>query len=609
MKKISLFLVLFSLFTISTLVFTNCKKDNETDDPTTPVVPTTTTTISGIVVDLNNNPIQGVSVMLEGSTIAPKTTTQYGSFYFHKVSTSNRISLTFSKDSYLKVTRSETRPSSGVVIIHAMLIPKNSDISTTSMVNGSIGGNISLPSANTQVIFPANSLVDANGNAFTGNAEISLAYLDPSAENFNKLIPGGDMLALNSSSTNGLLYSFGIIKVEMTDGNGNALQLKNETSSKATIEVGVPITMQADAPTTIPLWYFDASKGKWVEEGVATLNNGKYVGQVAHFTDWNCDVWSETQATVTGTVTDMSGNPVAGVSMKTGQSWAVTNNLGVYTRNVPSGVAINVSVNNYYGHSETKSAGVLSAGQTATVNFQVPQMNYVRGRLLNCSQSLIGGTVGISWGSRSSAVSVTSGYFNIPVATDASSLTLWAYNGTAYVSQSIYPIFENNIDTINDVFLCDIATGPNQFTIDGGGFSNQTFNNFSITKTGQYSEFNEMGQIFKTTNITLEGEDGTFNLSFYDNVTGTYTSNCYGSFSQIGGTNLYFSFTNMTMTVTKYGNVGQLIEGTFSGDGTNDNGAFTITNGKFSVIRMPNQYHNQGFKKYLKSLKSKNRKR
>ena len=104
MKKISYFIVLCCLFTISTFTFTNCKKDDNPDDPIIPVTPTTTTTISGIVVDLNNNPIQGVTVKLEGSTIAPKTTTQYGSFYFHKVATSNRIILTFSIQSpYLQL--------------------------------------------------------------------------------------------------------------------------------------------------------------------------------------------------------------------------------------------------------------------------------------------------------------------------------------------------------------------------------------------------------------------------------------------------------------------------------------------------------------------------
>ncbi len=610
MKKISYFIVLCCFFTISTLIFTNCKKDDKPDDPIIPVVPTTTTTISGIVVDLNNNPIQGVSVKLEGSTIAPKTTTQYGSFYFHKVPTSTRIILTFSKDNYLKVTRAEARPSNGVVIIQAMLIPKNSDISTTSFVNPSIGGTVSLPSLNTKVTLPANSLADANGNAFTGNAEVCIAYLDPSADNFDKLIPGGDMLALNSSNTSGILYSFGIIKVEIKDDSGNPLQLKNETASNATIEVGVPNSMTGTAPTTIPLWYFDNTKGKWVEDGQATLQGNKYVGQVSHFTDWNCDVWSETQATITGTVTDASGNPVSGVSIKTGQSWTVTNNLGKYTRNVPSGVSLNVSITNYFGYSETKPAGVLSPGQTTTIDFSVPQMNTVRGRIINCSQTPVSGTVGISWGSsleNSSMINTTNGYYSIPVSTTASGLYLWAYNGNSYISQYIYPNFVNNIDTIEDVFLCDVTTGPNEFTINGAGFNNQTYSNFYVTKTAQYSEFNEMGQIFKTTNITLSGIDGNINIGFYDNVAGTYsnTSNAWLSMFNIGPNSTSLSLTTFTISVNFYRNVGQLVEGTFSGSGTLNSEDFTITNGKFSVIRIPNVYHNQGFKKFFKQPKFK----
>ncbi len=614
MKKNRIFLIASCFIAIALANLSSCKKDDNTDDPIVPVVTATTTSISGIVVDINNIPIQGVTVKLEGSTIAPKTTSQYGSFYFHNVATSSRISLTFSKTNYLKVTRAEARPSNGVVIIQAMLIPKNSSISTTSTVNGTTGGNISLPSFNSKVTFPANSLVDDSGNPFTGNAEVSIAYLDPSADNFSQLIPGGDMLAINTTNINGILYSFGILKVEIIDGSGNALQLKNEASANATIEVGVPNSMIGSAPSTIPLWHFDKTKGKWIEEGEATLTGNKYVGQVSHFTDWNCDVWSETQGTITGTITDASGSPIAGVSIKIGQAWSVTNNLGKFTRNVPSGVSLNVSINNYFGYNETKIAGVLSAGQTVTVDFVLPQMNIVRGKLLNCSQTLVPGTVGISCGSsleNSSMITTTNGYFSIPISTSATGLYLWAYNGTSYLSQYIYPNFENNLDTIDDVFLCDIVTGPNQFTIDGAGFNNQTFSDFNVTKTAQYSEFNEMGQVYKNTNITLGGADGNITLSFNDNVAGTYTnsSNTWLSMYNIGPNSANLTLTTFSITVLQYRSVGQLVEGTYSGSGTLNSEDFTITNGKFSVIRIPNVYYNQGFKKLMNQRKFKSPKR
>ena len=597
-RNLSLIMILF--FGIA--LFTNCKKDKDDngDGGNNPINPTTTSIISGMVVDLNNAPLQGVTVKIEGSTAAPKTTNQFGAFYFHNAPTGSRVSLTFEKDGYLRVARAETRPSDGVVIIHATMIPENSAISTVGSISGTTGGDVSLIAHNSKVSFAPNSIVDAAGNPFTGNVRVNLAYLDPTSDDFGRLIPGGDMAATNTANTNGYLYSYGIIKVELKDNAGNPLQLKNEASANATIEVGVPASMQGEAPATIPLWYFDETKGRWIEEGVATLTGNKYVGTVSHFTDWNCDVWSEEQATITGTVTDASGNPVAGVQIKTGQSYASTNSQGKYTRQVPSGFNMNVTIVNYYGHSETKLAGVLSPGETKTINFQVPQMNYLKGRIVNCNGTPVAGTVGASWGSNqaSSTVQTTNGHFSIPVAQSSGNLTVWAYAGSAYTSTEFYPYFVNYTDSMPDIFLCDIATGPNQFTIDGAGYSNQTFTNFNIMKTAVYSEFDEGGQIWKDTYVNVEGEDGKFSLSFNNNITGSYTAdNCWGSIQSLNGEMVQMYFQTLTLNVTKYGAVGQLIEGNFSATGSGSNGDFTISNGKFSVLRLPNETHGHKKKK------------
>lgn len=608
-KKITFFTAM--IIFIGVALFSSCKKDSTDDNGggDTPPPTTTTSIISGIVVDLNNSPIQGATVTLEGSSVASKTTNEYGAFYFHNAPTGNRVSVRFEKNNYLKVVRSETRPSNGVVMIHATMISENSPISIVGTISGTTGGDVNLFAHNTKVSFAPNSIVDASGNTFTGNAKVSLAYLDPSQDDFARLIPGGDMAATNTANANGYLYSYGIIKVELKDDAGNPLQLKDEASSNAQIEVGVPSSMQGAAPATIPLWYFDQVKGRWIEEGFATLTGEKYIGSVSHFTDWNCDVWSEEQATITGTVTDVYGIPVAGVRIKTGQSFAYTNSQGVYSRIVPSGFDLNVTILNYYGHTEMKPAGILSPGQTKTVDFQIPQMDYLYGRIVNCNSNPVAGTVGVSWGydEASSIVQTSNGYFRIPIVENAGNLTVWAYTGTAYATTFYYPSFINHTDTMPDIFLCDMVTGPNEFTINGVGFTNQTFSNFNIVKTAVYSEFNEGGQIWKNTNINIEGEDGGFYLSFDNKITGTYTNdNCWGNIQSLNATQNYYNFTTLTINVSKYGNVGQLVEGTFSGSGTSqDQSDFTITNGKFSVIRMPDQSHD--FKK-IKSTQKYNKK-
>jgi hypothetical protein len=74
-------------------------------------------------------------------------------------------------------------------------------------------------------------------------------------------------------------------------------------------------TRSASTPTTIPLFYFDATTGRWVQEGTATLAgtapNQYYTGTVAHFSTWNADQVMNT-VRLTGCVTDALGAPVSG---------------------------------------------------------------------------------------------------------------------------------------------------------------------------------------------------------------------------------------------------------------------------------------------------------
>jgi PKD repeat protein len=71
----------------------------------------------------------------------------------------------------------------------------------------------------------------------------------------------------------------------LNNANGQKLQLA--TGKTATITIPIPSAMQAAAPATISLWYFDETKGIWKEEGNATKQTTNYVGTVSHFSFWN----------------------------------------------------------------------------------------------------------------------------------------------------------------------------------------------------------------------------------------------------------------------------------------------------------------------------------
>jgi len=76
--------------------------------------------------------------------------------------------------------------------------------------------------------------------------------------------------------------------VELTGASGELLQIA--TGQKATLTMPIPSTILSNAPATIPLWSFDEAKGLWKEEGQAIKTGSNYVGEVSHFSFWNCDV-------------------------------------------------------------------------------------------------------------------------------------------------------------------------------------------------------------------------------------------------------------------------------------------------------------------------------
>jgi len=81
------------------------------------------------------------------------------------------------------------------------------------------------------------------------------------------------------------LGTFGVLNVELLGKNGEELQLKE--GMPATLSV--PNEILAQVPPTIPLWSYDESLATWIEESFAVLQDGFYVGEVAHFSSWNVD--------------------------------------------------------------------------------------------------------------------------------------------------------------------------------------------------------------------------------------------------------------------------------------------------------------------------------
>jgi len=140
--------------------------------------------------------------------------------------------------------------------------------------------------ATSRVVFPAGNYTNEDGSNYSGTVHVFAKYLDPTKEETFEEMPG-DLVGADSEGALNALATFGMVAVELENDNGEKVNLPE--GENALLRIGVPDELLSVAPATIPLWHFDEDKGVWLEEGEANLENGVYVGEVSHFSFWNCD--------------------------------------------------------------------------------------------------------------------------------------------------------------------------------------------------------------------------------------------------------------------------------------------------------------------------------
>lgn len=202
---------------------------------------------------------------------------------------------------------------------------------------------------NTTVELTANSYVDESGTLYEGEVNLFASYLDPTAANFDELLPG-DLSALSTNGEEVILQSFGMVHIELEGANGQKLNI----NQPAKISVDVPQLLSSQAPDIIPLWYFDDTNGIWIEEGMASLIGNHYEGEVNHFTLWNCDI-PNTFVTLEGTINTFDAQSKAIASeagIKVCVTWiegnqtvcTLTDAMGNFSGKVPDNANLKIDI-------------------------------------------------------------------------------------------------------------------------------------------------------------------------------------------------------------------------------------------------------------------------
>ena len=253
-------------------------------------------TVQGAITDLNNSPVSNATVT-GGSATA--TTDASGKFTLTKVQfNTDTVVVIVTKNGFFEGAKNFVSGNHTVSNATIKLIPK----SVSGTIAASSGGTVTIQGGGS-VNFGPGFVTASNGNAYSGNVSVSARYLNPTDLNFGSYMPG-NVKAVSVNNQPGTLQSFGVVAVEMNDVAGNKLQLAN--GNTATITTPVPSALPEIGSSLMPLWYYDATKGAWKQQGVATKQGSNYIGVVSHFTSWNSGYSVDTSQYIRLTINGIS---------------------------------------------------------------------------------------------------------------------------------------------------------------------------------------------------------------------------------------------------------------------------------------------------------------
>jgi len=390
--------LLTMLMLASTLIFFSCQKEvnDNIDNPGNPVTPPDLTTkvnsakVSGFVTDENNDPVTGATVKVGTRSI---TTDEYGYFEVNNVEVvKNAATVTVTQTGYFPGIKTYIAAADKSAFFRIKLIPKN----IAGTVNGASGGVVSL-SNGLSISFPANAVVnETSGAAYSGQVNVAAYWINPTSDDLNSEMPG-DLRALNADGAMQFLTTYGMAAVELTGASGEKLQIAD--GKKAALTMPIPASILSSAPASIALWHFDEAKGLWIEEGQATKNGNNYVGEVSHFSFWNCDVpanfvqFNCTIVNADGEPIPFAGVKISVVSNPQNAAWGYTDTTGYVGGAIPANANLLLEVYAYfncgtpvYSQNFTSTNANISLGTITITNSSTSTAN-ISGTITDCSNN------------------------------------------------------------------------------------------------------------------------------------------------------------------------------------------------------------------------------
>ncbi|MEP6674130.1 MAG: carboxypeptidase-like regulatory domain-containing protein [Ferruginibacter sp.] len=558
------------------MIFWGCQKELSStsnisivDTPADLTSKATVSMVSGFVTDENNAVVKNADVKM-GNVVT--TTDRFGYFEIRNVEViKNAAFVSVTYPGYFKGFKTFIANDNEGAFFRIKLVTKPN----SGSINATAGGNVVL-SNGLAVALPANGIVTAStGAAYTGIVKVAASWLNPDATDINDIMPG-DLRGINSNGAIKMLQTYGMADVELTGASGELLQVAS--GKKATLTFPLPASLTASAPISIPLWYFDETNGLWKQDGAAVKTGNAYVGDVSHFSCWNCDLPLSNAVRFDLTVVDSLGNPLQNADVAFIRSngdytgcHGYTDSAGHVSGSIPANSSLVFNIVFAYSsnsaavyskavntNSTDISLGTVKASNTATYTADVS------GIALDCGgQPVSNGYAVLQFGSHAVSVSInSSGIFHlsttIPCGNNIAKLSVVDF---ANKKKSItYAINLNK--GLNDVGSMNTCSSPLEsfmvYTVNGtltalafpAQFPVNGFPANSMDVAGIQTASNNL-----ETGLTLQIDSTNIRA-------GSVQDLIYLESTQTSGVMIP---TYQHVNITEYGNVGQYISGNFTG--------------------------------------------
>lgn len=584
MKSISKLTWLLLMITISLVA---CRGDKEvTETPTTiqvtPPKIEVTASVIGLVKDQSGSPVESAKISIDGNTI---TETDINGAFVISAMTLNQLgsNLVVEKSGFFKGSKFVLPQEGSSVYSELTLVTR----SLSGSVDAAVGGTVSTNGGATVALSPS-GVRDADGNVFTGTVNIYAHWYNPSSLDLMDEMPG-DLRAVNSNNEFQQLGTYGMIAVELESASGAPLNVAD--GETAAISFPVPSSMIDEAPSSIPLWFFDETSGYWLEDGAATKVGSTYSAEVSHFTWWNCDI-PYNFVFLSGVITDVNGVPMSQRAIQFSDSnaatgFAYTDADGYYCGYVPKNEEITMEIYDYCGDLvHTDILGPYTADATHDVQLSISANELI--------------TITASLESCPGNPALTEGYFKLDFGTNRTYIAGINVNGVMnyrfYNCQGFTSVTLTGVDFSNNEFSLPVSSAlPTSGSIDLGALVTCEENTESWTfdidgNQGYGVEIN--AGIDNGLHANGWGPDSmsvSFSIASFIDQPGDYTPDYLHSYvPNAPGIWDYINCQgcpNVTVSITEFGAVGERIKGSFTGTVLDPAGVSRSTSSTFDIIR------------------------